>query len=204
MALLDQSATHASARVKQLLSGGHCNGPAAATSHQAVAAYTSPTTSKAVGSRRASRYIPPLLGSVVSEGMGKRMLFCLFMASSCDHALSPTSARPRFLLLDLPLSLPLSLSGPRVVQLPLRILQIQTEKCSIPSLGNKDALTHRRAFQDLSFRLYLVISSRHIMNSSLLSSLLMVCRLWTSTYLTYIDHSLKFVDANLRSPPKGR
>ena len=82
VAPLDQSAGHALARVKRLLPDGHCNGPAAATSIQTMAAYTSPTTSRAVGSRRASTCIPPLLGSLVGGWVGNRMLFCLFMASS--------------------------------------------------------------------------------------------------------------------------
>ncbi len=44
VALRDQSAGHALARIKRLLSGGRRNGPAAAITHQAVTAYTSLTT----------------------------------------------------------------------------------------------------------------------------------------------------------------
>ena len=91
MAPLDQSAGHALARVKRLLSGGRLNGPATATLLQAAAAYTSATTPRAVGSRHASTYIPPLLGSVVGVGMGKQMLSYHFMASS------PPLSRPRSL-----------------------------------------------------------------------------------------------------------
>ena len=89
MAPLDQSAGYALARVKRLLSGGHRNSLAAATSLQAVVAYTSPTTPRTVGSHCASTYIPPLLDSVVGGGVGKGMLFYHFMASL------PPLSRPR-------------------------------------------------------------------------------------------------------------
>ncbi len=70
MAPPDQSAGHALARAKWLLSGGHRNGPAAAATHQAVATYTSPTTPGAAESCCSSICLP-LLGSVVGGGVGK-------------------------------------------------------------------------------------------------------------------------------------
>lgn len=66
----DQSAGHALARAKRLLSGGHCSGPAVAATHQAVAAYTSLTTPGAAVSCCSSISLP-LLGSVVGGGVGK-------------------------------------------------------------------------------------------------------------------------------------
>ena len=77
--------------VKQLQFDGHRNGNVAATSHQAVAAYTFPTTPRAIRSRPASTYILPLLGSVVGRGVGKRIFFYRVMASS------PPLSRPRSL-----------------------------------------------------------------------------------------------------------
>ena len=104
---------------------------------------------------------PSLVGLRGRWGGGEANIILSFygpLTNTPNHARSPTSARPR-LLLNLPLSPPLRFfSGPRVVQLgplspPFRILQIRTEKYSIPSLEHNDALMHSRAYQALSFRL---------------------------------------------------
>ena len=70
---------------------------AAVTSHQTVAAYTSPTIPRAVGNRRASTYIPPLLGSVVDGVWGSECCFVILWRPyhhSRGQALSDVRSSP--------------------------------------------------------------------------------------------------------------